>query len=129
MPDTPLKATFPKAEHLCLKRDIDALFETPMGTATAWPLRCLWRQVDEAEDETKSLPTQVLISVAKRHLHHAVDRNRAKRQIREAYRLQKALLPQGRRLHIAFVWLADQPQQSRRVHSAVGRLLEKINCP
>lgn len=120
MPDTPLKATFPKAEHLCLKRDIDALFDAPTGTATAWPLRCLWRTADQ---------TEVLISVAKRHLHHAVDRNRAKRQIREAYRLQKGLLPQGQHQHIAFVWMADQPQPSSRIHSAVKRLLEKINCP
>ncbi|MCR4994327.1 MAG: ribonuclease P protein component [Bacteroidales bacterium] len=36
--------------------------------------------------------TQVLISVSKRHFKHAVDRNRAKRQIREAWRLYRDIL-------------------------------------
>lgn len=109
---------FPKSEHLCLQRDIDALFSGADGTATAWPIRCLWRRA------TPDSPNQVLISVAKRHLHHAVDRNRAKRQIREAYRLQKHSIQGG--LHIAFVWMADAPVATSRIHDAIGRLLQKI---
>lgn len=68
------------------------------------------------------------MSVAKRHLHHAVDRNRAKRQLRESYRLSKpefsdTLLPG---LHIAFVWMAPTPQSSDKVRQSVFRLLSKI---
>lgn len=114
---------FPKREHLCLQRDIDALFSGPDGSATAWPLRCLWRKAEGDEAHT-----QMLVSVAKRHLHHAVDRNRAKRQIREAYRLQKTLLaPSASPLHIAFIWMADSPQPSAKVHAAVERLLKRVN--
>lgn len=138
---------FPKREHLCLRRDIEALYERPDGTATAWPIRCIWRRLEEADAAASSaqitLPiAQVLISVSKRRLHHAVDRNRAKRQIREAYRLNKQLLtaPSAdastlsadasvQRLHIAFMWLADQPQNSDRVHHAIRRLLRKISQP
>lgn len=145
---------FPKREHLCLRRDIEALYERPDGTATAWPIRCIWRRLEEADAAASSAqnatPTaqitlpiaQVLISVSKRRLHHAVDRNRAKRQIREAYRLNKQLLiaPSAdastlsadapvQRLHIAFMWLADQPQNSDRVHHAIRRLLRKIGQP
>ncbi|MCQ2266783.1 MAG: ribonuclease P protein component [Bacteroidaceae bacterium] len=138
---------FPKREHLCLRRDIEALYERPDGTATAWPIRCIWRRLEEADAAASiaqiTLPTaQVLISVSKRRLHHAVDRNRAKRQIREAYRLNKQLLTAPyadastlsadasvQRLHIAFMWLADQPQNSDRVHHAIRRLLRKISQP
>lgn len=138
---------FPKREHLCLRRDIEALYERPDGTATAWPIRCIWRRLDEADAAASSAQNavpiaQVLISVSKRRLHHAVDRNRAKRQIREAYRLNKQLLtaPSAdastlsadasvQRLHIAFMWLADQPQNSDRVHHAIRRLLRKISQP
>lgn len=35
------------------------------------------------------VPAQVIIVVPKRKLHHAVDRNRTRRLIRECYRLQK----------------------------------------
>lgn len=116
---------FSKAEHLCLQRDIDALFDAPTGSANAYPLRCIWRTLSAEGGEGEAAPrTQVLISVAKRHLHHAVDRNRAKRQVREAYRLQKQQL--AGRYHIAFIWLADAPQPSAKVHQAMGRLLHRI---
>lgn len=124
---------FPKSEHLCLQRDIDALFAEPDGSANAWPIRCLWKKVGAAGQEGQQSAgpqpmTQVLISVAKRHLHHAVDRNRAKRQIREAYRLKKQLLqhPQNQAYHIAFIWQADFPQPSAKVHHSIHKLLTRI---
>ncbi|MGN1241302.1 MAG: ribonuclease P protein component, partial [Alloprevotella sp.] len=72
---------FPKAEHLCLKRDIERLFSAGTKSLSAYPLR-----VVVGEADTGSVPVKVLMSVSKRRLHHAVDRNRAKRQMREAYR-------------------------------------------
>lgn len=112
---------FPKAEHLCLKHHIDALFAHPDGHATAWPLRLVWQHADEGE-------SQMLVSVAKRHLRHAVDRNRAKRQVREHYRLNKYLLHEGlttpQNLHLAFIWMADKPLESPRVEQSVIRLLK-----
>ena len=75
-------------------------------------------------------PVQVLISVPKKRFHHAVDRNRVKRQIREAYRRQKTLLTDKvaptQMLVIAFVWLSDQLQPSADIDSRVKNLLERI---
>ena len=81
---------FPKAEHLCLKRDIERLFSAGTKSLSAYPLR-----VVVGAAETGSVPVKVLMSVSKRRLHHAVDRNRAKRQMREAYRLNKHILKDG----------------------------------
>lgn len=76
-------------------------------------------------------PTQILISVPKRQFHHAVDRNRVKRQVREAYRHNRHLLSgmgqmQGKRLLIAFVWLSPAHQPSSVVTARVTALLKKI---
>ena len=70
----------------------------------AYPLRAVFRQVPRTQTD---VPVQVLVSVSKRHFKHAVDRNRIKRQIREAYRHQKQVLcdavPSGQCLLLAFV--------------------------
>ena len=84
----------------------------------------------QLERQDRQEPVEVLISVPKKRLHHAVDRNRAKRQIREAYRLQKQLLTekmaQGQTVDIAFVWLSDQLLPSAEVNGRMKNLLEWI---
>ena len=126
-----MRHKFPKAEHLCLKRDIEQLFTAGTRSAVSFPLRAIVRT---RPHDGKSPRVQVLISVAKRRLRHAVDRNRAKRQIREAYRLNKEIiweqLPEGVAVHLGLVWVADQPQDSalvqKRLVSLLHRVVEKI---
>ena len=118
--------TFPKAEHLCLRNDIEQLFASGSKSAAAYPLRLVYRIVDhQAGPQVK-----VLLSVPKRKLRHAVDRNRAKRQLREAYRKHKhsllAALPHGVGLHIGFLWLSDKPIESSLVEKKVVQLLTRL---
>lgn len=118
--------TFHKPEHLCMQRDIEALFSAGSHAATAYPLRAVFRQTEAGRGPA----VQVLLSVAKRRLHHAVDRNRAKRQLREAYRLNKYVLldslPAGCHLHLGFIWLADRPMPTERVAASMRLLLQRI---
>lgn len=117
---------FPKPEHLCLRLDIEKLFAAGGHSMTAYPLRVVYREVDY----TSGPAVKVLLSVSKRRFKHAVDRNRAKRQLREAYRLNKHLLlgalPEGKGLHIAFLWLSDRPVSSRQINSRLTNLLTRI---
>lgn len=129
---------FPKAEHLTLQRDIDALFSEGSHSAVAFPVRAVWR---ETEWDGRGPRVKVLVSVSKRKFKHAVDRNRAKRQMREAYRLNKHILdlqPSAetpspateaprRALHIGFIWLSDTPQDSPLVHKRIANLLRRIS--
>lgn len=121
--------TFGKEEHIVSKIQIDNLFGKGGSRAlSAFPIRAVYRLYEcPAGDK---VGVQVLLSVPKKHLHHAVSRNRVKRQLREAYRLQKQTLhdalPEGLHLDVAFIWLSDQLSDTASVHQRVGNLLSRM---
>lgn len=78
-------AGFGKQEKLKSRKVIDALFKDGKSCA-AFPLRVKYRFYPIQET---AVPVQAGVSVSKRHFKRAVDRNRLKRLMREAYRLQK----------------------------------------
>jgi ribonuclease P protein component len=121
-------ATFQKRERVVSEKLIDELFNGGHShSLAAFPLRVIYMKSEHQDGQP---PVQVLISVPKKRFHHAVDRNRVKRQIREAYRRQKSLLadkvPPTQILVIAFVWLSDQLQPSAEIDRRVKNLLERI---
>lgn len=101
------------------ERAIERLFAEHEIAAACYPVRVVARRVGEGEQG------QVLFSVAKKRLHRAVDRNRAKRQMREAFRLNRVMLG-DKKLHMAFLWMANEPVESGRVERAVVVLLQKL---
>ena len=114
-------ANFPKSERIVSQKLIDELFTSGQShSLAAFPLRAVYMP------RPQSPATQVLVSVPKRQLHHAVDRNRVKRQLREAYRHQKDLLPADRPLAIAFIWQSSQILPSAQVDSRMHNLLKRI---
>ena len=122
--------TFTKAERIVSQKLIDSMF-TKGGQShslTAYPLRAVYLLTDNADAALP--PVQLLLSVSKRRFKHAVDRNRVKRQLREAYRHHKVLIapavPQGHRLAVALIWLADSLQPSADVERRLCTLLRRI---
>ncbi len=119
-----LRATFPKAERLCSKKRIDTLFSGSSRSLSAFPLRAVYALQGDAKS-----PVQILTSVSKRHLRHAVDRNRVKRLIRETYRLNKSVLYDSLGDHsiaIAFIWMSDTVADFTTVESRMRNLLARI---
>ena len=84
---SPTSFTFKKEERLSSKKRIDELFENGSSFYLS-PLRILWLE-KKLDVEAHA---QVLISVSKKNFKRAVDRNKIKRLIREAYRLNKHTL-------------------------------------
>ena len=121
-------ARFRKRERIVSQKLIDQLFGGGQShSVAAFPLRAVYMQRERQEGQE---PVEVLVSVPKKHLHHAVDRNRVKRQVREAYRLQKELLtarvPQEQTLDIAFIWLCDRLRPSVEISRKMSIVLERI---
>jgi ribonuclease P protein component len=80
--------TFKKEERLCSRSKIKSLFERSKSIQ-AFPIRMLWKKEPKNEGDS---PVQILISVPKRNIKKAVNRNRIKRLMREAFRKNKYLL-------------------------------------
>ena len=79
-----MKQTYGKTEKLKSKIIIEKLF-TEGKTVSAYPLRLVYLKTALTED----VSIQTGVSVSKRNFKLAVDRNRIKRLLREAYRLNK----------------------------------------
>lgn len=97
-----------------------------------FPLRTVWMLSERSQDDADVPPVRILVSVPKKRLHHAVDRNRMKRQVREAFRLNKEILWKalegtGKRVDLAFICITDQPMSSQEVHRSVIRSLVRIS--
>ena len=121
--------TFKKAERLCSKNRIETLFAGGSRAISAYPLRVVFRERGETDGEQEVI--SILITVSKRHFKHAVDRNRTKRLIREAYRLNKQLLLnapalEGRKLDLAFIWLSDDLCDYPTIENKIKILLQRI---
>ena len=120
--------TFRKKERIVSHQLIETLFEKgDSQTLAAYPLRAVFLQTERQQGHA---PIQILISVPKKRFKHAVDRNRVKRQVREAYRHHKQLIsdiiPDDKELLIAFIWLSDSHCPSIEVEKRMVSLLQRI---
>lgn len=129
--DTSADLTLGKKERICGKKPLDTLFNGEGSRSmSAYPLRMVYRVVARQDASPQA---RILVSVPKRLLKHAVDRNRVKRQVREAYRLNKHLVlgALASRPHdavdMAFIWLGNGLFTSRKVSARVTNLLQRVS--
>jgi ribonuclease P protein component len=121
----PKRLGFPKAERLKSRKQIDFLFAE--GKAfSVFPIRVIYR-VSAAEKGS----LQVGVSASKRHFKKAVDRNRIKRLLREAYRLQKEeLVLQIREAntcgHVFFIYTDKTIADFETVKTVMAKCLQRL---
>ena len=118
-----------KAERIHSRLVVESLFSSRNSSIAVYPLRIVWT-IDESTEGTA--PASILVSVPKKRMHHAVNRNRMKRMVREAYRLNKQTLlsrleGSGRHVDIAFICIADNMPTSSQVSKSVVKALARIS--
>lgn len=121
--------TLSKEERICSKKLINELFTGNGRSMTAFPLRVVFMKRTIVDDQPRAA---MLVSVPKRYFKHAVDRNRVKRQVREAFRRNKSIITQNltddhEAVAMAFVWLSDEKFPSSEVENRMVRLLTRIS--
>lgn len=112
---------------MCSVTAINSLFDHTVSTshASVFPLRAVWR---ENQQRQVGCP-QFLISIPKKKLHHAVDRVKMRRRVRETYRLHhQEHLSEEKKVDIIFIYLPAKLMPYNAVEEAMIKLLTKINA-
>lgn len=123
-----------KSERIVSQKLLDTLFKGGGKSIAAYPLRLVYMPIEAVDDKPHA---EILVSVSKRHFKRAVKRNRCKRHVREAYRLNKHIVydalgeKESKAIALAFIWIADELQEYTTVeHSMVtllNRMVEKLS--
>jgi len=112
---------FYKREKLKSRKLIGRLFSEGKSV-TKFPVRMLYLPSEN------TVYSQAAFSVPKRNFKLAVGRNRIKRQIREAYRLNKSVLNtnNGTAFALVFLYIGRDKTDYGVINNAVAALLKKL---
>jgi ribonuclease P protein component len=116
--------TFTKAERLSGKTSIDEVYKKGK-TIQSYPFK-----ISSLEVSQSNVPVKIIISVPKRSFKRAVDRNKIKRFIREAYRKNKTLLYEGintKKLFVMFIYTSKKIETALEVEKKMIVALQKIS--
>ena len=122
--------TLCKEERLYAEKRIEALFAGG-SSFIAYPLRVVYI-TRECNLEDESPTVSILTSVSKKRFKRAVKRNRVKRLIREAYRLNKKdfiefAAQSGKSFDIAFLYLKSELPTYSEIEKAVLKTINTLN--
>lgn len=115
--------TLGKTERLKSRKAIEELFEKGKSFSIP-PIRVLYQRTAMEE-------LQAGVGVSSKNFKKAVDRNRIKRRIKEAYRLQKIplqqlMLSRGMGMRIFLTYTSKEMPEYAVLSAAVGKCLNKL---
>ena len=119
-----MRNTFSRHERLSSKKLIRTLFDRGMAYKL-FPIRVLYLPYEGLESH------QVLFTVPRRKFKKAVDRNRIKRQMREAYRLHKHQISYSPdkdvRFLLAYIYIADKKYSYQDIETKIMVSINRLN--
>lgn len=121
------RETFSKQERLVSRKEIGLLFEKGDRFSES-PFRILWG----VTEEEREFPVRLLVSVPKRIMKRAVDRNLIKRRVKEAYRKQKTRLysileRKGQKINLILVYTSSKIAPYEELEDKISRVLNRLN--
>ena len=115
-----MKYSLPKSERLHAEKSIKELFEKG-SSFFLYPFKIVF-WVGEGLEDTAN---QVLFSVSKKKIKKATGRNYIKRRLKEAYRLNKALLPPAGLL-LGFVFVGEAKMSFGELEPKMKLVLQRL---
>lgn len=118
--------TFHKQERLCSKKQIDLLFSKGKGHLS-YPVKTIFNETPVQ----LQFPVQAMFIVPKRQFKKAHDRNKIKRRMREAYRLNKnsfyeTLKAADKKILVAFIYVGKKIEEYSIIEKAIVKELSVI---
>jgi ribonuclease P protein component len=118
--------TLNKTEKLKSRKSIQELYRKGKRIYS-FPLLLLYIPMDSASEK---VVLKMAASVSKKKIRRAVDRNKLKRRIREAYRLQKPeilnILPHQTGYLFMFVYLSKEVVSYHIIENAMEKIVKKL---
>jgi ribonuclease P protein component len=129
MPDInyyPINQSFKRSERLRSKKHVGELFTTN-EFFFQYPFKVLHQQRPGKENQM-----QVLITVPRRNHKNAVDRNRIKRLVREAWRKNKSALVgqlrnQNQSVDVGLIYTAKTIPAYKEIEGKIILILQRLN--
>jgi len=118
-----MNQSFPTLEKLKSKKLLDELF-TSGKKLNEYPIKLVYKQLNFEDD----VLFKAGVSVPKRNFKKAVDRNRIKRLLREAYRLNKHLIHGefNKKYVCMFLYLGKEMPTFELLNTKMIHLLNKL---
>lgn len=120
--------TFSKNERLKSKQIISLLFAEGKRIK-AFPLRIFYKKIPEHNSIS---PSKVAFTVSKKKFKRTVDRNRIKRLMREAFRLEKHQINhhlndfKREYLAIVVIYVGQNIPSYQTIHEATKKMLDRL---
>ena len=121
-----MKQTFKKEERLKSRKDIEGLMEG--GTAiSVSPIKMIWKEAVWKG----SIHAKATVAVSKKNFRKAVDRNKLKRRMREAFRKNKLKLvdelqQKNKKINLMFIHANKEMSAYSLIESSIIKTLEKL---